>query len=95
MKQVIMIARRFFVSGRVQGVGFRFFAIANAGELGITGWVKNLPDGRVEIHAEGESEPIKEFYKRLSRGPLSAVVVSVDVKKEAPTGSFRSFMVKY
>ena len=90
-----MIARRFFISGRVQGVGFRYFAIAQASELDITGWVRNLPDGRVEVYAEGEKERIEEFYYRLSKGPSAAIVVSVEVKEETPKGSYQSFMVKY
>lgn len=70
---------RILVSGRVQGVGFRAFAQRQADRLGIDGWVRNLPDGRVEALAAGEETAVAEFIEALRRGPLIARVAGVDV----------------
>ena len=59
------LARRIVVSGRVQGVGFRFFAQSAAVREGLHGWVRNLPDGRVEISAEGDAEALERFEHRV------------------------------
>jgi len=67
-------ARRWFVQGRVQGVGFRYFAQRAAAELGLTGYVRNLDDGRVEIYAAGPVEKLSEMAGRLRRGPTWADV---------------------
>jgi len=67
------------VRGRVQGVGFRFFAERAARELGIRGWVRNLPDGSVETLAEGEDEAVQRYLERLRKGPLGSRVDAVDV----------------
>ena len=67
-------AARFFVTGRVQGVGFRFFAVAEAERLGLAGYVRNLRDGRVEAYAIGTPEKLAKFRSRLETGPrLSSV----------------------
>lgn len=67
-------AARFFVTGRVQGVGFRFFAVAEAERLGLSGYVRNLRDGRVEAYAIGAPEQLAQFRARLEDGPrLSSV----------------------
>jgi acylphosphatase len=67
-------AARFFVTGRVQGVGFRFFAVAEAERLGLAGYVRNLRDGRVEAFAIGTPEKLANFRARLETGPrLSSV----------------------
>jgi acylphosphatase len=67
-------ASRFFVTGLVQGVGFRFFAVAEAERLGITGYVRNRRDGRVEAYAIGTPEQLAQFRARLEKGPrLSSV----------------------
>ena len=73
------ITRRFTISGRVQGVGYRFFAQRAAHELGVRGWVRNLPDGRVESSGSGPAEALAAFEARLRAGPRFARVVSVDV----------------
>ncbi|MBZ5603485.1 MAG: acylphosphatase [Acidobacteriia bacterium] len=65
-------ARRYWISGRVQGVGFRAFAARAARETGVTGWAKNLADGRVEVHANGSSDQLSEFEARLRQGPAWA-----------------------
>lgn len=74
------VAKRFFVSGMVQGVGYRFFAVRSAERLGVTGWVKNLRDGRVEAYAMGTPKALKDFRQELERGPAGATVD--DVREE-------------
>jgi acylphosphatase len=64
-----MIRAHILVQGRVQGVGFRQFTCRVAVELGLTGWVRNLPDGRVEIVAEGEDLPLTSFMSLIRQGP--------------------------
>ncbi len=68
-----------YISGIVQGVGFRYFAYKWAKRLGISGYVRNLRDGRVEVEAEGEENILREFIKKLEEGPLGAVVEKVEV----------------
>jgi acylphosphatase len=70
-------ARRFYISGMVQGVGFRFFAQRVAGRLGIAGYVKNLPDGRVEVYAIGTEQQLRAMRGELKRGPSAASVDEV------------------
>jgi acylphosphatase len=83
--------KRLLVSGRVQGVGFRFFACRLAENFQITGCVRNLPDGRVEMVAEGEREQVESFLERAARGPSSSRVTEVKTYLEEPQGSFKSF----
>ncbi len=73
------LARRYVISGRVQGVGFRFFTQEAAAREGIQGWVRNAPDGRVEIEAEGDAEALDRFEHRVRHGPPGARVDRVDV----------------
>ena len=86
---------RVFVGGRVQGVAYRFFAEKYAGRMGITGWARNIPDGGVEVLAEGSGENIEAFLERLREGPRLAQVDSFDVRREASTGEFRDFRVVF
>jgi acylphosphatase len=72
-------ARHILVSGIVQGVGYRAFAERSARELGLTGWVRNLDDGRVEIYAEGEPAQLDHYLERCRSGPRSAEVTAVEV----------------
>ena len=90
-----MIARRFIVKGRVQGVGFRFFAIRAARRIGVNGTVRNLADGRVEAVAEGLPDQINDFRAELRRGPSYAQVTSVEEKEMRPTGRYTGFDVEY
>ena len=82
-----------FVSGTVQGVNFRAFVQFNAKRLKLSGWVKNLPDGRVELVAEGDEKSLGELEKAIRTGPRAAKVTNVEVKKEQPTGLFDRFDV--
>ena len=71
-------AKRFYVSGRVQGVGFRFFAERTAASLGVGGYVRNLFDGRVEVYAIGSAEQLDTAKDALRRGPRMAAVDRVE-----------------
>jgi len=88
------VARRFLVSGRVQGIGFRYFAERIAAREGIHGWVRNLPDGRVEASAEGELEAVDRFEGRLRQGPAGARVDDVEVEHGVPDGRATGFHVR-
>ena len=83
-----------FVSGRVQGVFFRLKTKDKAEELGVSGWVKNLADGRVEIMAEGEKEKIKDLIGWAQKGPIFARVDKVEVEEGEFKGEFDSFEIK-
>lgn len=75
-------AKRFLVSGRVQGVGFRFFVEQHAGTLGVCGYVRNLFDGRVEVYAIGNADQMAALRTALNRGPRMAQVYRVDEQDE-------------
>ncbi len=75
------MTRRYLVHGRVQGVGFRYFAARHANRLGLTGWVRNLPDGRVELLAVGEPELLGELESSLRVGPPHAWVEGVEISE--------------
>ena len=85
--------RRYIVTGRVQGVGFRFFAIGEAERLGLSGYVRNLRDGRVEAYAVGTPDQLAQFRARLEKGPrLSNVEFvaeqSADIDSQFASGFF-------
>lgn len=84
-----------FVSGLVQGVGFRAFAQHSAVSLDLTGWVKNLPDGRVEVLAEGREDDIRKFIGRLKEGPVGSRVGHVDANWEKYQGEFEKFRIAW
>jgi len=71
------VARRILVRGRVQGVGFRWSAMAEGNRLGLAGWARNLPDGRVEVHAQGPEEAVAALVAWLRVGPMGAAVTSL------------------
>ncbi len=79
-----MVARLFVVSGRVQGVGFRYFAMREAEALGLSGWVRNLPDGRVEVLASGDAAAVDVMGGRLWQGPPHAKVAGVETSDGKP-----------
>jgi acylphosphatase len=87
------MTRRFLVSGRVQGVGFRWFAGRIAEAFDIRGWVRNADDGSVEILASGTPENLRSFKEQIEIGPTSARVDRVD-DEERPEERFDGFIVR-
>ena len=90
----MIVARKFVISGRVQGVGFRFFAEEQARAENIAGYVRNLPDGRVEALAEGDAESVDRFERALHRGPRSAAVEHVQ-SETVPAADRHGFSVRF
>jgi acylphosphatase len=88
------VARRFVIAGRVQGVGFRWFAHDAAAREGVHGWVRNLADGSVEVVAEGEAESLHRLEAAVRRGPASARVERFDEEELAPTGRTAGFEIR-
>ncbi|MGD1147875.1 MAG: acylphosphatase [Thermoanaerobaculaceae bacterium] len=83
-----MITKKFVVSGRVQGVGFRYFVVREAEALGLAGWVRNLPDGRVEVLVSGDDGPVGVLEGRIWQGPPHARVAGVETSPaEAPANA--------
>ncbi|TLY32414.1 MAG: acylphosphatase [Nitrospirae bacterium] len=87
------IAAEVIVSGDVQGVGYRAFTQLVAKELGLSGWVRNLYDGRVQVEVEGPRAKVEELLARLRRGPSLAEVTDVSVTWKTPTGSVQGFTI--
>lgn len=85
MREVV-VRRHLWVSGRVQGVGFRYSFGEEADTLGVAGWARNLPDGRVEVVMEGEDEAVARLEQWCHRGPPWARVVRVEARDEPPEG---------
>lgn len=83
------------ISGRVQAVLFRDFTKRIALKLGLTGFVRNLPDGSVEVVSEGEEDKLAELLEHLEKGPLFAKVSGVSAKWREPTGEFAGFKILY
>lgn len=83
------------VHGRVQGVNFRYYTQRRAIELGLTGYVRNLWNGTVEVVAEGPRPEVDKLLAFLHAGPRSAFVSQVDARWPAPTGEFTRFEVRY
>ncbi len=88
-----MPAYRYTVNGRVQGVGYRYFVLREAEALGVTGFARNLPDGRVEVIAEGPAEVLGDFEARLRKGPAFARVEGVE-RSEAPSRGDAGFHIR-
>jgi acylphosphatase len=89
----VAIARRFLVSGRVQGVGFRWFVKDTATREGVAGWVRNLPDGRVEALVEGERDAVARVERALRSGPHHARVDRLNAVDEEPGGTLTDFSI--
>lgn len=83
------------VEGNVQGVFFRSFTKEAADRLGVTGWAKNLADGRVEAVLEGEKDDLDQVIDALMKGPPSSRVDHIDISWEPPADAFVSFEVRY
>jgi acylphosphatase len=90
----MLVARRYIVSGRVQGVGFRYFTEVAALREGLHGWVRNMPDGRVEAIAEGDAEAIERFERQVRHGPPAARVEHVEVEDTTPSGRTTGFTAR-
>ena len=85
---------RLLIGGRVQGVGFRYSTSIEAGSLGLDGWVRNLPDGRVEVVAEGPQAAVESLIEWCRHGPRYAWVRDVEVSREVPRDEGRGFGVR-
>ena len=88
------IARRFGVTGRVQGVGFRYFVQEAADREGVTGYVCNLPDGSLEAYVEGEADAVTRVERAIRMGPGGARIKDVNVDDEEPAGGYKEFSIK-
>lgn len=90
----MLVSRRFVVSGRVQGVGFRYFTEEAALREGLSGYVRNLEDGAVEAEVEGDAESVERFELAIRRGPRASRVDAVEVTELPPTGRVTGFRVR-
>jgi acylphosphatase len=88
------VAKKYVISGRVQGVGFRFFAERAATQLGIRGHVKNCWDGTVEVYAIGDAAPLEEFKRQLAEGPRSGRVTGIEETDEVVRKEYSRFMIE-
>jgi acylphosphatase len=91
---MMKIARKFLISGEVQGVGYRFFAQRAAAQHQVLGYVRNLADGRVESLAEGTPENVEAFKHDLTTGPAYALVRNIEEISLEPTGYYSSFRIE-
>jgi acylphosphatase len=83
------------IKGWVQHVGFRYYACSEAARLRILGWIRNNPNGDVEVYAEGEAENLEKFLLWLHKGPPYGRVEAVNVNRCKPCGTYKSFVVDY
>jgi acylphosphatase len=90
-----MTRTHIFVTGIVQGVNFRYYTAATAKRLGLTGWVRNMRDGRVEVLLEGEKEKVDQMIEWCRQGPPSASVRNIDIIPEEYAGEFSTFEISY
>ncbi len=90
-----IICRRFLISGRVQGVFYRQTTIEQARSLGLNGWARNLPDGRVEVLACGEERTLQKLEQWLWRGPRLAEVEAVQFESAVAEPDMHGFQIKY
>ncbi len=88
-----MVRKRVFVSGRVQGVFFRYSTQEKAMELGVKGWVRNRFDGRVEALLEGEEKDVDKLIEWMKKGPPGAKVTKLEVIEEPYKGEFDTFSI--
>ncbi|MDP2336514.1 MAG: acylphosphatase [Bacteroidota bacterium] len=82
------------IGGRVQGVGYRYFVVHKAEDLQITGWVRNTPEGKVEIEAEGEPSNLETFIDWVKIGPTRAIVQSFSISEITPLRNFKTFTIR-
>lgn len=88
------IAKKYRISGRVQGVGFRYFTERAAARLGVGGYVRNCSDGTVEVYAMGEASTLEAFKIQLEQGPRSATVMAVDESDEPVDERYHAFNIQ-
>jgi acylphosphatase len=88
------VFRRYLVSGRVQGVGFRWFVEREARLIGVGGWVRNLDDGAVEVLASGTNAQLGSLYEKLKEGPRAARIDEVEVEDAAPFTGYTTFQIE-
>jgi acylphosphatase len=88
------IAKKFLITGRVQGVGYRYFAERWASQLRICGYVKNLWDGNVEVYAVGDAIALQELKRQLAEGPRSARVAAIDESDEPVDKRYNRFIIE-
>ena len=88
------VARKYLISGQVQGVGYRFFAQRVAARHEVRGYVRNLADGRVEVVAEGPADSVEGFKHDLATGPAFAAVAHIEELNLEPTGAYKSFLIE-
>lgn len=89
-----VITKSFLVRGRVQGVGFRWYVEREAQMLGLAGWVRNNPDGSVEVLATGSKEQVNALHAKLRQGPRAARVDDVEVSEANPVQGLKSFRIE-
>ena len=89
-----MECRKYIVRGRVQGVGFRWFVEGAARTLGVNGWVRNNPDGAVEVLAVGSSEQLSALHAQLRKGPRAARVDNIDVAPAEEPANLKTFRIE-
>jgi acylphosphatase len=88
------IARKFIISGMVQGVGFRFFAQRSAARHQVRGYVRNLEDGRVEALTEGSAKAVQAFLEDITAGPIYAKVEDIEETVLEPSGLYSAFLIE-
>jgi acylphosphatase len=86
--------RRYLVTGRVQGVGFRWYVEREATLLGVGGWVRNCDDGAVEVLARGSRTQLDALYDKLKEGPRAARIDAVEVEDAAPFSGYKTFQIE-
>ena len=90
-----MLQLKIIVSGKVQGVGYRYFAQMKAVQFGITGWVRNRQDGTVEMLTTGDKENLDSFIEEIRRGNPFSTVDQIDISETKAEEKYRSFTIKY
>ena len=90
----MLVARRYVVTGRVQGVGFRWYTHDVAAREGVHGWVRNLADGSVEVVAEGDRESVDRLEAAIRRGPSQARVAEVEIEDMPPAHRVTGFEIR-
>jgi len=90
----MIIARKFLISGEVQGVGFRYFTQRSSARHQVRGYVKNLEDGRVEVFAEGNAKAVEDFRHDLAAGPTYSRVKEIEELVVEPSGRYSNFRIE-